>query len=58
MPMKESNKKTEFLSLRVSKAVKKELEEIAASDDRSVSWLVGKVLDEFLKSFKEKSRDL
>jgi predicted DNA-binding ribbon-helix-helix protein len=40
------------------KEFKKELEEIAASDDRSVSWLVGKVLDEFLKSFKEKSRDL
>ena len=58
MPKKASEKKTEFLSVRVTKQAKKELEEIAARDDRSVSWLVARILDETLKRIKEKSRGL
>ena len=58
MPKKDSEKKTEFLSVRVTKQAKKELEEIAATDDRSVSWLVARILDETLKTIKEKSRGL
>ena len=58
MPKKDSEKKTEFLSVRVTKQAKKELEEIAASDDRSVSWLVARILDDPLKTIKEKSRGL
>jgi predicted transcriptional regulator len=41
-------KKAEFLSVRVSKEIKDRLEKMASSQERSLSWLVAKVLEEFM----------
>lgn len=41
--------KTEFLSIRLSKETKAKLEKEAAADDRTLSWLVAKILEEHLK---------
>lgn len=40
-------KKSEFLSIRVPKEVKTRLEEMALSQERSLSWLVAKILEDF-----------
>ena len=37
--------KSEFLSVRLSKETKAALEGLAGADERSLSWLVAKVLD-------------
>ena len=56
MAKKKMDRKTEFLSVRVSEATKNSLEEIAESEDRSLSWLVAKVLEDYLKIRKKKDR--
>ena len=55
MARKKIGKKTEFLSVRVSEGTKDALEEIAESEDRSLSWLVAKILEDYLK-IKKKGR--
>ncbi len=42
--------KTEFLSVRLSKEMKAELEEIAEKEERTLSWVVAKILEKHLKS--------
>jgi len=54
MPEKDS-KKSEFLSVRVAKEMKAELEKIAEDNDRSISWVVGKIIEKYLNG---KSRKL
>ena len=44
------DKKTEFLSIRVTKATKAELEKISTDHERSTSWVVGKIIDSFLEN--------
>ena len=56
MAKKKTDRKTEFLSVRVSETTKNTLEEIAESEDRSLSWLVAKVLEDYLKARKNKDR--
>ena len=41
--------KTEFLSIRLSKGTKAKLEKEATADDRTLSWLVAKILEDHLK---------
>ena len=55
MARKKIGKKTEFLSVRVSEGTKDALEEIAENEDRSLSWLVAKILEDYLK-IKKKGR--
>jgi predicted HicB family RNase H-like nuclease len=47
MKKRKSQKKSEFLSVRVSEKVKTKLAEMAASQDRSLSWLTAKILEEY-----------
>ena len=56
MARKKIGKKTEFLSVRVSEGTKDSLEEIAESEDRSLSWLVAKILEDYLKIKKKSGR--
>ena len=49
------SKKSEFLSVRVPKDTKAELEKIAEDNERSISWVVGKIIDKYLNG---KSRKL
>ncbi len=56
MARKRIGKKTEFLSVRVSEGTKDALEEIAESEDRSLSWLVAKILEDYLKLKKKSGR--
>ncbi len=56
MARKEIGKKTDFLSVRVSEVTKDALEEIAGSEDRSLSWLVAKILEDYLKIKKKSGR--
>ncbi len=56
MARKKIGKKTEFLSVRVSEGTKGALEEIAESEDRSLSWLVAKILEDYLKIKKKSGR--
>ncbi len=56
MAQKKIGKKTEFLSVRVSEGTKDALEEIAESEDRSLSWLVAKILEDYLKIKKKSGR--
>ena len=41
-------KKAEFLSVRVSPDVKAKLEKLAESQERTLSWLVGKILEDYI----------
>lgn len=41
--------KSEFLSIRLSRETKAKLEKLAEAEDRSLSWLVAKILEEHLK---------
>lgn len=50
MAKKIEQKKTEFLSLRVSKDVKNKLETIAAQQERPLSWVVSKILEKHVNS--------
>lgn len=50
MAKKIEQKKTEFLSLRVSKDVKNKLEIIAAQQERPLSWVVSKILEKHVNS--------
>lgn len=43
-------KRTELVGVRVAPETKEELEEAAAEDDRTVSYLVNKIITEFLDS--------
>ena len=40
--------KSEFLSVRVSAATKAALARIAEEQDRSLSWVVGRLLDDYV----------
>lgn len=50
MPKKTDQKKTDFISLRVSKSVKSKLEEIALQNDRPLSWVVSKIIENHVNS--------
>jgi predicted transcriptional regulator len=56
MPRKKKNPKTQFLSVRVTPEIRQALEKIAASEDRTLSWLVGKIVREYLESRRKKER--
>jgi predicted transcriptional regulator len=56
MARRKKNPKGEILSVRVSAATKTELEKIADSQDRSLSWLVAKILGDYLASRSKKDR--
>jgi len=50
MAKRDADKKTEFLSVRVPAHTKTALLELAEENERSVSWIVAKILDKHLKS--------
>ena len=43
-------KKTEFISLRISKSVKAKLEAIALQQERPLSWVVSKIIEKHVNS--------
>lgn len=45
-----SEKKTDFLSVRMSKTVKSKLEKVAEENDRPLSWVVNKILENYVNS--------
>ncbi len=47
-PRKRAEKRTEFISVRVSDATKIQLEAIAGTKQRSLSWMVDKILQQYL----------
>ena len=47
---KPENKKTEFLSVRLPGATKSKLELIAEENDRSLSWIVAKILNDYVNN--------
>lgn len=49
-------KKTEFLSVRVSRETKDRLETIAEENDRSLSWVVAKMIEASLGDRAEKKQ--
>ncbi|MCG8434139.1 MAG: hypothetical protein MJA83_08925 [Gammaproteobacteria bacterium] len=50
MAKAEANKKTEFLSIRVSQPVKRKLQKLADDQDRPLSWVVNKILEKYVNS--------
>lgn len=53
MKKKPAPKKSEFLSIRISLTTKNKLLKIAEEQERSISWLVGKIVEDYLKKKKE-----
>ena len=49
MGKRTADKKTEFLSVRVPASTKTALLRIAEEKERSLSWIVAKILDNYLK---------
>jgi len=58
MAKRTSDKKTEFLSVRVPASTKAALLEIAEENERSLSWVVAKVLARYLNSGDGRKRRL
>jgi predicted transcriptional regulator len=56
MSKKKKSTKTEHLSVRVSPQTKKALEKIAAKEDRTVSWLVARILDDYVAARAKRQR--
>ena len=56
MSTKKKDTKTEFLSVRVAPETKKSLEKIAEKQDRTLSWLVAKILKDYLAVRARKDR--
>jgi predicted transcriptional regulator len=56
MSKKKKSTKTEYLSVRVSPQTKKALEKIAANEDRTVSWLVARILDDYVAARAKRQR--
>lgn len=50
MAKKTDQKKTEFISLRISKSVKAKLEAIAEEHERPLSWVVCKIIEKHVDS--------
>ncbi len=50
MPTKSDDKKTELISVRISKSLRDKLEAIAEEQDRPLSWVVNKILQKHLNS--------
>lgn len=50
MAKNQDDKKTEFLSVRVSRSVKAKLEKIAVENERPLSWVVSRVLENYVNS--------
>lgn len=48
MRKRKAERKGEFLSVRVSLRTKAELVKLADQQERSVSWIVGKIIDDHL----------
>ena len=48
--------KSEFLSVRLSKETKAALETLADEDERSLSWLVAKILDTHVKQATKRKK--
>lgn len=46
-------KKSAYITFRTSEEVKKFLEEQAKQDDRTISYLINKILEEYIKSVVE-----
>ena len=46
--MPNDRKKSEFLSVRVSPTVKEKLEKIAQKNERTLSWVIAKIIDKHL----------
>ena len=49
MSTHDKSKKKEFLSVRVSSEVKAKLEDIAEENERSLSWVVAKIISNHLE---------
>ena len=58
MAKRAEDKKTEFLSVRVPASTKVALLEIAEENERSLSWVVAKILDRYLNSGDGRKRRL
>lgn len=52
--MKKLNeKKSEMIGVKVTPTVKKILEEIATKEDRSISYIVNRLIEEYLKKITQ-----
>ncbi|MBT7065014.1 MAG: hypothetical protein HN919_01815 [Verrucomicrobia bacterium] len=40
--------KSEFLSIRIARTTKDALERIAVAEERSLSWIVGKIIEDYI----------
>ncbi|MCK5241200.1 ribbon-helix-helix protein, CopG family [bacterium] len=49
MKKTQSTKKSEFISVRLSKEAKQTLQKMADKEDRTLSWLIAKIIDDHLK---------
>lgn len=47
---KKRDKKSEFLSLRIPPALKEKLAKIADKKDRTLSWVIGKIIEKYLQN--------
>lgn len=47
------NKKSAMIGFKTTPEVKKELEAIAEKEDRSVSYIINKIINQYLHSIKE-----
>ena len=47
--MKKSEKKSEMIGVKITPSIKAKLAEIADREDRSISYIVNKLIEEYLK---------
>lgn len=52
-----NDKKTEMIGTRITKDQYKEIEKIAEKDDRTISYIVNKAIEEYLKGQGQRDND-
>lgn len=53
MEKRKKEAKGEFISVRVSENVKKKIQTLADKQERSLSWMIGKIIEEYLSQKKD-----
>ena len=48
--MKNEEKKSEMIGVKITPTIKKELTKIAEKEDRSISYIVNKLIEEYIKN--------
>jgi len=50
--IKPKDKKAAFLSVRITDGLKKKVEKIAKRDERTVSFVIGKIIERYMKGYQ------